>query len=165
MLRVALICCEGLQLQKAKLHSHTLGLLVTRTMPLPSQVAMPPRLYTLCLQVLVPLVENIGGRQDFAPGTGPFDSLGKTNRYKSLTSWISWSVSKPTTAWTTEESGFDFRQGQEIFQFFTASILVLEPNQPASVQWTPRVLQEQFTCKFLVVRNMPNSQKVMPELQ
>ncbi|PNF28148.1 hypothetical protein B7P43_G07589 [Cryptotermes secundus] len=36
---------------------------------------MPPRLYTLCLEVLIPLVERIGDGQDFGHGTGPLDSV------------------------------------------------------------------------------------------
>jgi hypothetical protein len=31
--------------------------------------------------------------------------------------------------WTTEESGFDFRQWQEIFLYSIASRLALEPTQ------------------------------------
>jgi hypothetical protein len=38
---------------------------------------MPPRLYTLCLEVLIPLVERTGEGQDFGPGKGPLDSVGK----------------------------------------------------------------------------------------
>jgi hypothetical protein len=40
---------------------------------------MPPRLYTLCLEALIALVERFGEGQDFGPGTGPLDSVGKTN--------------------------------------------------------------------------------------
>jgi hypothetical protein len=41
---------------------------------------MPPRLYTLCLEVMIPLVERLGEGQDFEHGTGPFDSVGKAKQ-------------------------------------------------------------------------------------
>jgi hypothetical protein len=40
-------------------------------------VTMPPRLYTLCLEVLIPLVEKLGEEHDWKNGTGPLDNLGK----------------------------------------------------------------------------------------
>jgi hypothetical protein len=41
-----------------------------------------------------------------------------------------------TTGWTSEEWGFDSRQGQEIFQFSITSRPALGPTQP-STQWLP----------------------------
>jgi hypothetical protein len=41
--------------------------------------------------------------------------------------------------WTTEESGFDSRQWQEIFLYATASRRALGPTQPP-IQWAPGAL-------------------------
>jgi hypothetical protein len=43
---------------------------------------------------------------------------------------IAQSVQRQATSWKAKESGFDFRQGQQIFLFSTASRPVLEPIQP-----------------------------------
>jgi hypothetical protein len=41
--------------------------------------------------------------------------------------------------WMTEELGFDFLQGQEVFLFSTASIPALGPTQPP-IQWVLRAV-------------------------
>jgi hypothetical protein len=46
---------------------------------------MPPRLYTMCLEVLIPLIEKIGEDFDWEHGTGPMDNLGKNNSWNSVT--------------------------------------------------------------------------------
>jgi hypothetical protein len=41
------------------------------------QLTMPPRLYTLCLEALIPLMEKFGEHQEWDGARGPLDSLGK----------------------------------------------------------------------------------------
>lgn len=45
---------------------------------------MPPRLYTMCLEMLIPLIEKIGENYDWEQGTGPIDNLGKNSLKVSL---------------------------------------------------------------------------------
>jgi hypothetical protein len=40
---------------------------------------MPPRLYSLCLEALIPLMEKIGDDHEWEEGRGPLDHLGKDN--------------------------------------------------------------------------------------
>jgi hypothetical protein len=41
------------------------------------QLTMPPRLYSLCLEALIPLMEKIGEHQEWEGARGPLDNLGK----------------------------------------------------------------------------------------
>jgi hypothetical protein len=41
------------------------------------QLAMPPRLYSLCVEALIPLMEKIGAHQEWEGARGPLDNLGE----------------------------------------------------------------------------------------
>jgi len=51
---------------------------------------MPPRLYSLCLEALIPLMEKIGEHQEGGGARGPLDNLGKD-------SVITWSTKEDSS--------------------------------------------------------------------